>query len=217
MSRHEFETKTKLLGKCSNKDGFEKHFGKRLATLRRDMALRVFRTEVQPMWEDPGNEGSNAGKWTVVLPDQTISRAAFREVLGEFTRDELRGVNGVITMCKRSTHVLLLWTEAHDQPRRDADPFEVRALVDRVSKAVGVELKVSFRLHAKAMAKNQSVKAQVVEPATAAAPEESDYTSSTSGSNSPARSCSPTRSEGTEADTAMLFDKLVNVVHAPCA
>jgi len=217
LSRKEFETKAKLLGKCSSKDCFEKNFGKKLNTLRKDVALRVFRSEVQPVWEDPGNEGDNAGKWTVVLPDQRISRAAFRQVLGEFMRDELTGVNGVITMCKRSTHVLLLWTEAHDQPRRDADPFEVRALVQRVSKAVGVELKASFRPHAKSMAKNQRVNMQVMEPAAAVALEDSDYASSTSGSNSPARSSSPTRSEGTEADTTTLLDQLVNVMHAPCA
>jgi len=104
---------------------------------------------VQPIWEDPANKGNAAGKWTMVLPDETRSKAAFRAVLGELLGQGLEGVNGVISQCRRSTHVLLLWTMAHES--NDRDPFGIQALASRVSERVGVPVRATFKPHVKQM------------------------------------------------------------------
>lgn len=190
-SRKEFQTKIKVLGNCTTKTAFEKNFGRYANSMRRDVALRVFRSDVEPIWEDPANIGNGCGKWTIVLPNEATSRKAFRHVLTELMGDALKGVNGVITMCKRSTHVLLLWTQAHEQStNRENDPYAVKSLVARISKAVRVPLKAIFKAHPTSSKPAKSIKEnrQVAE--------ESDYASSTSGTSSPARSESPPRSPG---------------------
>lgn len=208
----------KVLGKCTTRSAFEKSFGRRANSLRRDVALRVFRSNVEPVWEDPANVGNGCGKWTVVLPSETASSKAFRHVLTELMGDGLKGVNGVITMCKRSTHVLLLWTQAHDlSNNRENDPYAVKSLVERISEAVGVSLKASFRAHPTANKVTKTIK----ETQQNVVAEDSDYASSTSGTSSPSRSESPPRSPGllSKLEQGEVQDLLLEqvMIHAPCA
>merc|ERR1719284_316801 len=150
ISKDAFQGKIKAMGKVASLSTFEKQYGKLLDTLRRDIALRVFREDIEPVWEDPANTGRGAGAWTMVLPDEATSKAAFRAVLAEMMGPGLPGVNGVITSCKRGTHVLLLWTAADE----GKDSYQMDALAERVSEKVKVPLKISFKTHAKKLAKN---------------------------------------------------------------
>jgi len=148
MSKEAFQGKMKEIGCCNSLASFEQQFGKRFDSLRHGYSgIRVFRPEVQPVWEDPANKGKSAGKWTMVLPDETRSKAAFRAVLAELVGQGLEGVNGVISQCRRSTHVLLLWTKAHDG--NDKDPFGIQALASRVSERVGMPVRATFKPHVK--------------------------------------------------------------------
>jgi len=150
ISKDAFQGKIKAMGKVVSLSTFEKQYGKCLNTLRRDIALRVFREDIEPVWEAPANTGRGAGAWTMVLPDEATSKAAFRAVLAEMMGPGLPGVNGAITSCKRGTHVLLLWTAADE----GKDSYHMEALAERVSEKAGVPLRITFKTHAKKIAKN---------------------------------------------------------------
>jgi len=206
MAKNAWQKQMKAVGKCNSTAGFEQTYGKRLDSLRRDIALRVFRADVEPVWEDPANSGRGAGKWTMVLPDGKTSKAAFRAVLGEMMGpEELQGVNGAISMCRRSTHVLLLWTAA-SEPGMGRDPFKIAELAERLSQKIGGQpLKFTFKPHTK---KQAFVKGPepVAEAATEAVTSDSDYEGSTTPS-SLSESSSPVltaRSDGNDL-TELMF------------
>jgi len=151
MSAEDFQDKMKHHGSCSTINAFERQFGKRLNSLRREVGMRVFRDCVRPAWEDPANGGRGAGKWTIVLPDEEKSKAAFRATLAILMAENCVGVNGVISIHRRGIHVLMLWTQSHEQAFKDV--FNVRPLVARVAEEIGVPLSASFKLHASTKSK----------------------------------------------------------------
>lgn len=136
----------KRVDEVADRESFESRHGHVLDEGRRTSALRVFRSDVQPKWEDPGNSGHGAGKWTVAVRDEAVSRAAFRLAL-EAMMEGMAGVNGLISSSKRGLHMLVLWTQPHGTSSGEQDFFGIRSLIEHISQTLMVSLPVKFKAH----------------------------------------------------------------------
>lgn len=73
---------------------------------------------------------------------------AFRSILQKMAADQLIGINGVVSVCKRGQHVVMLWTRAPTAIEATvADPFGVRLLVADLSTEVGRAVSAGFKPH----------------------------------------------------------------------
>jgi len=182
-SLNDWRAQIKLLGHCETFATFEQHWGKHLDMLQDDGALRVFRSGIEPAWEDVANTGHGAGKWTIVLP-KDVSKIAFRWVLKRLMEDvSMEGVNGVISMCKGGLHVLQLWTRPH-AAAGDGDPHHLQVLLHELSnECAAATLSATFKLHplgqGKTAVKGKPTrclrKARIVDEVVAGPNEDSDY------------------------------------------
>lgn len=153
MSETVFHGQMQCLGGFSTKDVFDKRFTLQLEQLPPSLALRIFRSGVKPVWEDPANCGQGAGKWIIQGENEEVVTAAFDAVLEKLSAqsDDIEGINGCIFVCKRGQHVLMLWTRAHPPGthRSEEDPYHVQQLVTEISQQIGFPLSASFKQHGK--------------------------------------------------------------------
>merc|ERR1711865_170630 len=121
------------------------------------LALRVFRQGIQPLWEDAQNSGAGAGKWILQGGCKLVMARAFRSILQKMAADQLIGINGVVSVCKRGQHVLTLWTRAPTPIEATvADPFGVRLLAADLSTEVGTAVSAGFKPHATPASRRRS-------------------------------------------------------------
>jgi len=143
-----FQGRLSLLGSFATQSQFESRFAGRLDRMPQGLALRVFRQGIQPLWEDAQNSGDGAGKWILQGGCKLVMARAFRSILQKMAADQLIGINGVVSVCKRGQHVLMLWTRAPTPIEATvADPFGVRLLAADLSTEVGTAVSAGFKPH----------------------------------------------------------------------
>ena len=146
MSQIAFQGRIEHTGGFQSIEEFQKRFGHRFLHPREGMALRVFRSGIQPLWEDQANRGARSGKWVIQSSCKwVLMLATFRRILGRMVSGEVTGINGIISKVRRGKHMVMLWTQAHTS--KSDDPFEIRQMVADIATQIGVELSVSFKSH----------------------------------------------------------------------
>jgi len=155
MSQIAFQGRIEHTGGFQTIEEFQKRFGHRFLHPRDGMALRIFKSGIQPLWEDQMNRGARSGKWVIQSSCKwVLMLATFRRILGQMVSGKLTGVNGIISKVRRGKHMVMLWTQAHTS--KSDDPFDIRQMVADIAKQIGVELSVSFKSHKKGHKKKQS-------------------------------------------------------------
>ena len=70
--------------------------------------LRIFKSEIQPVWEDPQNR--DGGNWIIVPKPREMALTVFRELLLSIIGGDLdRCVNGIVLSVKTKDIILQLW------------------------------------------------------------------------------------------------------------
>jgi len=146
MSKGQFEDSMKVLGTFNTMADFWDRFSNLMhEKLPTKSNVRVFQSNVRPLWEDPVN--CEGGKWIVVIPKQK-SVGVFNEVLAAMVGGKFAcEVSGLVLSKKVREDLVSVWT-----PSGLPVP-SLEALRDNISKLLethlGLKPEITFMSHDK--------------------------------------------------------------------
>ena len=166
MKAAQFVEQMSVLGSFSTMSNFLKRFGNKMGLIAKNATLRVFKATIKPIWEDPGNAGHGAGKWTAVMENKQHAVAVFKVLVQGMVCQTVPSVNGVILTQRQSKDVIMIWTDgsvSHDEEsdalRELIAPCDPPATSGSRKKEQGREkgawLQMHFRNHQKSKQRNK--------------------------------------------------------------
>lgn len=146
MSKGQFEDSMKVLGTFNTMADFWDRFSNLMhEKLPTKSNVRVFQSNVRPLWEDPVNR--EGGKWIVVIPKQK-SVGVFNEVLAAMVGGKFEcEVSGLVLSKKVREDLVSIWTPS------GLPTYALEHLRDNISKLLethlGLKPEISFMSHDK--------------------------------------------------------------------
>jgi len=151
MKSQHFVDSMCVLGSFDTMCEFSSHYGGKIHLISNNATLRVFKSNVQPVWEDPANSGPGAGKWSCFVPNKRSSVAAFQALLEAMVQGNLPCANGLVLCRRNRQHMVVVWTSSGC-----SSMAEQKAAIQSTLRELVPAPKLSFKSHKRA--KNRNMK-----------------------------------------------------------
>lgn len=142
MQRQVFESSINVIGSVDNWKAFAMKYGTGLPI---NASLMLFKSDVEPVWEDEANQGPCGGKWILPTKSLEASMAVLREAFRGIIDGKI-AANGAVVTQKFGQAMVMLWM------RGDAEMLERSELMSHLgaaSKGLEEESRIRFKLHNK--------------------------------------------------------------------
>ena len=109
--------------------------------------LWLFDSKVRPVWEDPANQGLNAGKWIIPTESKEDSIGVMSACIRAISEDRLPGAHGAVMARKFGREMVMIWTHG------EAELLSKGQIIDVLKHETFNDQSVKFKLHEAAKSK----------------------------------------------------------------